>query len=104
MNVRGAAEVLCRIPVSDLTLEEVRKFISELASRANPRVYPKRCPSSDEEVTSFIKKAAREERKPSYTNLLRAFRHSGKACEIKRFRTLFEKTVTKIDATKIDLL
>ena len=95
LNVRVAVEAVNSIPVSDLTFEEVRKFVGELASRAKPRVYPKRCPTSDEEVTSFIKKAAMEERNPSYTNLLRSFRHSGRACEIKRFRTLFQKSVTK---------
>ena len=95
LNVRVAAEVLSRIPVSDMTFEEVRKFISELASRAKPRFYPKRYPASDDEVISFIEKAARNAWRPSYTGLLRSFRGSGRACEMKRFKKLFQQTVTK---------
>jgi hypothetical protein len=92
LNVRVAAEALNSIPASDLTFEEVHKFVRALASRAKPRVHPKRCPASDTEIIYFIKKAAREERKPSYTNLLRSFRSSGRACEMRRFKKLFQKT------------
>jgi hypothetical protein len=95
LNVRVVAEVLDSIPVCDLTLEEVRKFVGELASGAKPRLYPKRCPASDDEVIYFIKNAAREEQKPSYTNLLCSFRGSGHACEMKRFRALFQKAITR---------
>jgi hypothetical protein len=95
LNARVAAEAINSISVPDLTVERVHKFVGELALRAKPRILIKRCPASDKEVVSFIKKAAREERRPSYTNLLRSFRHSGRACEMKRFRTLFQKTVTK---------
>jgi hypothetical protein len=95
LNVRVVAEALNRIPVPDLTSEEVRKLVGELASRAKPRLYPKRKPASDKEVICFIKKAAVGEGKPSYTNLLRSFRASGRACEMERFRALFQKSVTK---------
>jgi hypothetical protein len=95
LNVRVVAEALNRIPVSDLTVEEVGKLVDGLSSRAKPRIYPKRRPASDNEVIYFIKNAAMGERKPSYTNPLRSFRSSGRACEMKRFRTLFQKFVTK---------
>jgi hypothetical protein len=95
LNVRTARAAINSIPISDLTFEEVRKFVGDLASRAKPRILPKRSHASDDEVIYFIKNAIREERKPSYTNVLRSFRSSGWACEMKRFKSLFQETVRK---------
>jgi hypothetical protein len=95
LNVRIAVEAVNSIAVSNLTLEEVRNFVGDLTSRAKPRIYPKRCPVSDDQVIGFIKNAASQERKPSYTNLLRRFRDSGQACEMKRFKMLFQEAVTE---------
>lgn len=95
LNVRVGAAAVNSIPLTDLTFEEVRKFVGELSSRARPRLYSKGFPASDDEIVCFIKKAASEVSKPSYTNVLRSFRSSGRACEMKRFRTLFQKVVTK---------
>jgi hypothetical protein len=94
LNVRVAAEVLNTIPLSDLTLEEVRAFVLELKSKARPRVYPDRRPVSDSEVIRFIEKAVKSQTKASYTKLLRAFRDSGRACEMNRFKSLFYQTTS----------
>jgi len=94
LNVRVAAEVIKRIPMRDLTPDEVRTFVTKLASTAKVRVYPKRDAASDDEVLYFLEKAIKRQEKPSYTNLLRSFRNSGRACEIKRFKQLFQRIIS----------
>lgn len=95
LNVRVAAEALNTIPESRLTLHEFREFLRDLIRTSKPRVYPKRRSASDNQVINFILKRASKERKPSYTNLLHRFRQSGRACEMKRFKQLFLKTITQ---------
>jgi len=94
LNVRLAAEVFNSIPTEQLCLDEVRAFIADLRAEAAPRDIPKRDPMTDSEVVRFIKKAAESSDVRSYTTLLRSLRVSGRACEMKRFRALFRKTVT----------
>ena len=94
LSVRLAAEVLKSIPAEKLCLDEVRDFIIDLRAEAKPRDIPKRDPMTDSDLVRFIKKSADSKVTPSYTALLRSLRNSGRACEMKRFRELFRKTVT----------
>jgi len=94
LNVRLAAEIFKSIPTEKLCLDEVRAFIADLRAEATPRDIPKRDPMTDSQVVRFIEKAAKSDDARSYTTLLRSLRNSGCACEMKRFRKLFRKTVT----------
>lgn len=51
---------------------------------------PDRTPMSDQEALSFIRKRLRSDAFLSHTALLKELRASGRACEQKRFRSLFQ--------------
>ena len=94
LNVRLAAEVFNSIPTERLSLDVVREFIASLCAKARPRNIPIRARMTDSDVIQFIKNSAKSTDARSYTTLLRSLRKSGRACEMKRFRELFRKTIT----------
>lgn len=94
LNVRLAAKVFNSIPAAQLCLDEVREFMASLSAQARPRDIPKRALMTDSEVVRFIKKSSKSTDARSYTTLLRSLRKSGRACEMKRFRELFRKSIT----------
>ena len=55
-----------------------------------------RAPTTDEEVTRFILSELKKDSSKAHTPLLRKYRDSGRACEQKRFRGLFQQVKKEI--------
>lgn len=94
LNVRIASKILQVVPDSRMTIHEVRTFIADLLRRASPRDIPQRCDRSDSEVAQYIRRALNCDSASSYTRMLKTFRDAGNACEMKRFKKLFQDAVT----------
>ncbi len=93
LNVRLAAEILNRNSVGGLSQAKARAFVSRLKAKAQPRAIPTRRPVRDAHVIRFIRHSDRSRSRLSYTSLLRDFRSAGYACEMKRFKQLFQQTL-----------
>ena len=94
LNVRLASRILNVVPVSRINVPEIQGFVSELMGRTKPRKIQQRRVASDITVVDFIKESLHSRPNPSYTRTLRTFREAGNACEMKRFKKLFQQTVT----------
>ena len=90
LSARLASEVLCRLPVDRLRCEEVRRFVSRLLRRAKPKRIPQRLRRSDIQVSGFIRRSSNSDFAGSYTRLLQAYRDAGYACEMRRFKNLYQ--------------
>lgn len=96
LNVSVAAKVIHSIPRDNLTIDKARVFIDQLKATTTPRVYPIRRSVSDAQVVQFIiKELVKRKTTTSYSGLLSKFRASGKACEMKRFRQLYQQLTSK---------
>lgn len=93
LNVRIAAKILQVVPDSRMTTREVRTFIADLLRRASPRDIPQRCDRSDSQVAHYIRRALSCDSASSYTRMLKMFRDAGNACEMKRFKKLYQDAV-----------
>lgn len=65
-------------------------FLKKTSDSLDEPIRPIRTPSSDEDVTDFIRESLKHGRR-SFTNLHRKWRDSGRACEYTRFRELFNQ-------------
>jgi hypothetical protein len=100
LKVRLAAEIIKRLLAGGTRPNGVRRLIAKLSSQSKPRPVFKRRPVADSVVSRFIERELRKESASSYTRLLRRFRESGRACEMRRFRDIHAETKSRLYATK----
>jgi len=93
LNVRVATAILNGIPVENLNHSSASTVVSSLLSGSKPRKIPQRIQLTDSAIIRNIVRSIKDLSNPSYTGLLRELRDSGHACEMKRFKRLFQ-TVT----------
>src|SRR5665213_2000814 len=96
LNVRTAAEVINRLLSGATEPNGVRRLVSKLSSESRSRPTFNRQRVKDFDVSRFITQELRKQPEATYTPLLHAFRKSGNACEMKRFRSIHEKTRSKL--------
>ncbi|NJK30916.1 MAG: hypothetical protein HC927_00130 [Deltaproteobacteria bacterium] len=71
-------------------------------NNVDPPDIPKREPSTDEVVQTFIDEQLRENPKLGWTPLLRRWRSNGRACEQSRFRDLYREVKERMSSTTRD--
>ena len=89
LNVRIARKILEEARRWSPRRATLTKRYKGLLSRQRDFVQPQRTPMSDEEIRAYVLKALDENPKITRSPLLRRLRDSGKACEQKRFGSLF---------------
>ncbi len=90
LNVRIAEALLRHFTPSELRSSTVRSYLAELIKDLPPSTSPKRESASDNEVAAFISEKILLPPPNSCTRLLREYRSTGRACEQKRFRNLYQ--------------
>ena len=101
LNARILKLILTEFPAGDLRASRLKVFFDQLLASLPKADYPQRTPSDDEAVISFILKHLIKNKGASYTGLLRLYRSTGRACEQKRFRGLFQATVAELKIHKL---
>lgn len=93
LHARAARHLLETFDPSGLTASRAKTLMQALLVSAPPLPVYDRAPSSDAEVTAFIRRALRKDPNARHSPLLRAFRASGSQCEQGRFRAIFHHIV-----------
>lgn len=96
LNARILRLILLEFSPKDITATRLKAHFEPLLSRLPKAAYPERKPSDDQTVCSFIRKTFIENKGGHYTNFLRLYRATGRACEQRRFRKLFRRVVNVI--------
>jgi hypothetical protein len=89
LGIRVAEQLLQHAQFSADNLATARNQLERLGRRLPDPVTHDRTTVTDDAVNRFIKQRLRQDPAASFTQLLRAFRDKGFACEYKRFRSLF---------------
>jgi hypothetical protein len=76
----------------------LRTHFARVLARQPEWQLPVREKSADEEVRAFVRRELRSNPALSYTAALRTYRGTGRACEQKRFKTLFGSVTEESDA------
>lgn len=90
LHARAARAILEAIPPSNLDASAARRVLSKIERKAPDLPVHDRIRTTDEDVRRFIKRSLRANETATATGLLREYRSSGRACEQKRFRALFQ--------------
>jgi hypothetical protein len=93
LNLRVAEALIQHFPEKQLRASNVAAHLSEILEGLPPSKYPDRTPSTDDEVNAFLRKRTSISDNHSYTGLLREYRATGRACEQRRFRSLYRRFV-----------
>ncbi len=91
LHARTALFLLGELFPSTWSAPEARRQVAMLHAVTPVLERPDRQPMSDKEVTAFVRRAFKTDRTLSASRALRLLRQSGKACEQKRFKSLFEE-------------
>lgn len=91
LNARVASLVLKKVQTSGFNADALKNDIRITASRSpKPPAY-ERTRMDDSEIKLFIRGRLNEQARASFSNLLREFRDSGRACEAGRFKSLYHE-------------
>ena len=91
LNSRILKLILTDFRTGDLRSSHLKGYFEELLAILPKADYPQRQSSDDGTVCEFIRKNLKINQRGSYSNFLRLYRATGRACEQKRFRRLFRK-------------
>lgn len=91
LHARVARHMIENAREHPLSAGALRARYTRLANTSNYARPPEREPMTDEEVRRFIRSELRVAPKLTHTRLLRALRDGGRACEQRRFRSLFRE-------------
>lgn len=91
LNTRVVTELLKGEASTSLRRSHLAWVVDRWCKKTDPLEIYRREPMTDEEVTHFITKRLDKSDGLTQTRLLRELRDSGRACEQKRFRSLFKK-------------
>ena len=97
LNSRILKLILTDFPTSKMRASHLKCYFDELLAILPKSAYPQRKPSDDRDVRDFIRKNLKKNKGGSYTNSLRLYRGTGRACEQKRFRGLFRTVVAELN-------
>ena len=75
--------------------DNFNKYLKELSSGLNRREIPRREPTTDLQVETYIKEVLAREAIP-FSTLHREYRNSGRACEYTRFRSIYSKVTIEL--------
>src|SRR5262249_37228149 len=90
LHARVAEHLLDRARGRLLDATSLRAYAEQVLAAQPAWTVPEREKGTDEEVLSFIRAELRTHPGLSYTAALRLYRGQGRACEQKRFRSLFK--------------
>ena len=93
LHARVGAKILRERGSYDLNASSLQARYSHLALRSPKSSAPSRDALDDDEVRGFIRDALVANPRVARTTLLRELRASGRACEQKRFKGLFEQVI-----------
>ena len=93
VNVRLGRYVIEKLGPSSVTLEAARRVTAALIESSPELTVYEREQVSDQWVLAFIAESRSAEPDASHTRLLRQLRDAGRACEQRRFRSLFQSVV-----------
>ena len=89
LHAKVASLILENVGRWGFTAKDVRAHLLELMETAEgPKRYDRE-PMDDDAVRAFVREALDRTPRPSCTSLLRELRASGRACEQKRFKNLY---------------
>jgi hypothetical protein len=91
LHARVTRHILENVREHPLSARGLRARYQRLARTSKYERIPDRAPMSDDEVRTFIRRELREDPSGTHTGLLRVLRSGGRACEQKRFRSLFRE-------------
>ena len=94
LNARIARYALEHLKTPDGKLGAIREKLKELTDKQKALVSWNRKVVNDQEVKRFIQKEFCSNPQSTHSALLRRFRDGDKACEYKRFRSLFQEVKT----------
>ena len=94
LNARIARYILEHLKTSDDRLGTVQEKLKELTEGQDALASWDRKVVNDQEIKRFIQKSFRSNPQSTHSALLRIFRDDGRACEYKRFRSLFQEVKT----------
>lgn len=101
LNARILQLILAQFPPADIRATRLKSFFEPLLLRLPKSEYPLRTSSDDQTVAAYIRKELMARPDSKHTNLLKAYRATGRACEQKRFRSLFRREASKLNAKNI---
>lgn len=93
LHARVARQILDDTPEFGFSAAELRKRWATISKRSPTVMKPQRTVTTDDEVKEFVRSRLRENPAAKQTRLLHDFRASGRACEQKRFKGLFDDVV-----------
>ena len=96
LNVRAGRHLIATAAEHGFVTELMREVMAGLMRDVPAYEACSRQPMSDEAVRTYIRKARCTDLGVSCTKLLRRLRDSGRACEQRRFRELFEYTIAEV--------
>jgi hypothetical protein len=99
LNARLARWVILGAGTHEFDPDTIMATAQANDDRAPERTRHKRDPMTTAELQRFIRKARRVNPRATYTVLLRELRDSGRACEQKKFKALFNDEVSKESRT-----
>lgn len=91
LHARVTRHLLTTLDPAGFSTAAAREATLRLLASAPPLPVYDRAPSTDYEVAAFIKRALRCAPTARHTPLLREYRASGRQCEQRRFRMIFER-------------
>lgn len=100
LNARAARELLRGSTDAIIQLPSAKVRFETLLSRQPSLVAYNRRPMTDEQVVTFIARSLRSNPNLTHTRLLRTLRDRNRACEQKRFASLFRKVQEKAHGQK----
>lgn len=90
LNARVGSFLISHFPCDQWSAKAIQPEMNLWAASLIPTDRPDRRRLTDAKVITFIRRALRKNPDASHSNLLRALRDQGLACEQKRFRGLFK--------------
>ena len=90
LHARVARYLVENIPPTRFRADEARSLVERLRTRSSIEPLPHRSTLTDQQVITFIRTELRGTDGLSASRLLRSLRDSGRACEQKRFKRLFD--------------
>lgn len=97
LAARTARHLLTQADVWPPSASALQNAYARLVSDHRPPQLPDRVRHGDDDVRVFIEAQLADDPKVGWTKLLRAWRESGRACEQKRFRGLFQAVQAEQD-------
>ncbi len=97
LNVRAARHFFDVLGPSELDVQSARAFGTKLLSSSPDLPVFNRTPSTDNQVFAFVRRSLLIDPFARHSPLLRQYRDSGRQCEQKRFRAIFEQVAKETE-------